>query len=1180
VPKKSYIIKDFSGGYNLFKHTSSLEDNESPLMINVRGDKKGKLRAAHSILAAGSSLFTDIYISPSQGLFASRFDYGIEEELQFQGFNVVTQVTLTPGDSTAIVGATAGVGVEYGNGGANFQNHAVQFDITAASFKPARWYVFRLVIINKSRATTVGWPGWLEAHINDQNPVDVTSQMFPAEYRTKAAGTQSGIAIRNNERNASPVGFCNTVTCDRYTTIVNFMIKTPNAFTGGASNTSKFWLTGHPNGTTTGAGADDYILSSLGVSALPYDVDKDVAQNYSDVRSLMHLNAGKVHIVHDDLYVAREVAYTKVRSYDNSDGTSSAGVASGESSDATLHQSGQIARLSEGNFRDIQNSETKSIGYVVNELSEVLGGHGSSILTGDATETVERDKYPYIKYPMKRTFIARAQDPQSALPQSSFGKVENLGRPLVCYENTSNVTLDDMLKTISNGKTGISITKPSANGTPMKDEWRKVWKFGIAYKLRDGSYTNVVDAGTGLFAGETGKVINMHVTDSQFDSLRVDSTNFTEDRTITMAASADPTDYSMYIKNGVLHGLASKVGEVADDATQLEAFTIAAAEFAGGATGASGVCYVSNAHIDYELDLTDATAWPENPRFELFFKEDSQEARSYDSGIVVGATNFDAWAPWCLNDEPNGSRYHNYLTTGGEKSLCGTATTLGGYSNFRDARVNGMVIFMYSDTDLSADEDIPWQPLFEVDLDLKRYKNWAYDKRWYDLEPNSKHCSLYVESGCGYTSSTDFSHDGTKNCEEVPSAYTMTYSDLIPYRSNENTKVRWGSSCMVNGRAVIGNVKLNGTIYNDRIMVSAPGTIDVFAEDYAWDAGSSDGQKIITIAAFGDKVLVFKEQDMYIMNFTDPNNFFIEAQYHYYGVNNPGSVCRSDYGITWVAPRYGIMHYDGSSITDLTEEKLTIENMCRDMSNQDSTLRGIRSSDVPSISFEPKSRTLLVLMDTYHNYTGLWTGNYSELAWSYDFNSKDWSLMDKFQYNSSNKKTFTNFIDIGNGKLFTIKSDITGSAYPHLNGLTVPYEVNPSGTIAYGSTHIPQFWTREIDFGDMGSNKHVYKVVVKYKKSCNATGPQTGFRVQAAVNGNYDSLRNMTTTLSTDGWMNNSTDSWTVQEFKPETLSEFKNIKTIAVTLTASATSSVYEGFVIDSISLVYRIKSVVRETF
>jgi len=332
--------------------------------------------------------------------------------------------------------------------------------------------------------------------------------------------------------------------------------------------------------------------------------------------------------------------------------------------------------------------------------------------------------------------------------------------------------------------------------------------------------------------------------------------------------------------------------------------------------------------------------------------------------------------------------------------------------------------------------------------------------------------------------------------------------------------------------------------------------------------------------SFGDKVLVFKEQDMYILNFTDPNNFFIEAQYHYYGVNNQGSVCRSDYGISWVAPRYGIMHYDGSSITDLTEEKLTIEQMCWDMSNQDTTPRGIRGEDRPSIAFEPMSRQLIVIMDNFFNYTGLWAGNYSEVAWSYDFNSKDWMLMDKFQYDVANKKTLTNFIDSGAGYLITIKTETTGDDYPHFNALSVPFKCDPNGLIAYNSVNIPQFWSKELDFGDMGSYKHVYKVVIKYKKSCNATGPTTGFRVQAAINGNYDSLKNMTTTASANGWLNSSANEWTIQEFKPSNISEFKNINTIAIALTASGTSSVFEGFEIDSINLVYRVKSVARETF
>ena len=490
---------------------------------------------------------------------------------------------------------------------------------------------------------------------------------------------------------------------------------------------------------------------------------------------------------------------------------------------------------------------------------------------------------------------------------------------------------------------------------------------------------------------------------------------------------------------------------------------------------------------------------------------------------------------------------------------------LGQGTNTRDPRINGFLVFAYSDEDLTASADTPWQPIIEVDLDRKEYKNWTYDDEWRKLILNNEQGSEINSTSVGYTTSPDFSHGGTKNSEKPPSPYGVTYSSLIPYLSNEPTKVRWKASAVVNGRAVIGNIYKNGSRFGDRIMVSAPGTYDVFPEELSYDAGVTDGQSIVAMKSFGDKVLVFKEDSMYILNFTDPNNFFVEGEYTHYGINHPASVCQSDYGVSWVSRLYGVMHYDGKEIIDLGEDKLKITDLAYGF--QDGNI--IESDHIPSIGFESTTKTLIVIPDIGKNYdsTG-YDENYTEAAWSYDFDTEDWSLMSKFQYHISSQKIVTNMVNDYEGNLTYWKSANDGGNFPHFTaGLILPYRVDCNVDIAFDAQHVGKYKTKEIDFGDMGMDKHVYKVVAKYKKASSTGAASTGFELKAYINGST------TPTVFADPYLNSNTSEWVVEEFNPNSAAQFKNLKTISLELTSVTAAD--SNFELDSLTIVYRTKGV-----
>ena len=154
--------------------------------------------------------------------------------------------------------------------------------------------------------------------------------------------------------------------------------------------------------------------------------------------------------------------------------------------------------------------------------------------------------------------------------------------------------------------------------------------------------------------------------------------------------------------------------------------------------------------------------------------------------------------------------------------------------------------------------------------------------------------------------------------------------------SNSETQISfgdgegWRTSCVANRRAFIANVTRKdrntmGSIrtYGDRIYYSPPNRFDTFPSLNYIDIGINDGDEIINLSQFGDRLFAFKKNTLYIINISQANDtaWFLEEQYLGYGVEHPYSVFQSQIGIAW-ANKNGAFLFDGNSIIDLTEGKI------------------------------------------------------------------------------------------------------------------------------------------------------------------------------------------------------------------------------------------------------------------
>jgi len=360
---------------------------------------------------------------------------------------------------------------------------------------------------------------------------------------------------------------------------------------------------------------------------------------------------------------------------------------------------------------------------------------------------------------------------------------------------------------------------------------------------------------------------------------------------------------------------------------------------------------------------------------------------------------------------------------------------------------------------------------------------------------------------------------------------------------NESITAKFKTAVQVGRRIYIGNVQIlkeDGTkeVKGDAMLKSPVNRFDTFPSKSVVEAAVNDGESITALAEFADRILQFKEETLYIINVSQDIEF-LEDVYKYKGVLIPAAVCKTDYGVAWVN-RLGCYLYDGKQVINL------LEKGGRQMIKESDWLSFTTDNSI--IGYIPKKRQLLVLKDC----SGSSVGD----IFLYDMVTQSWVQGDSALTDS---EEHTNFINDSNGDLVWSHTSNTGT-------MTM---WSDSSAAKGGFT----LTTKDIDFGEPGRNKKLYKVLITYTTAASGN-------VGSVVAVKYDT--NGRTTFDKtfdDSSINFSSDvlasanGWQVAELKPTTSSDANNIKSFA--LKFSTAGNVPAGFRINDISCVYRGKPV-----
>ena len=178
-------------------------------------------------------------------------------------------------------------------------------------------------------------------------------------------------------------------------------------------------------------------------------------------------------------------------------------------------------------------------------------------------------------------------------------------------------------------------------------------------------------------------------------------------------------------------------------------------------------------------------------------------------------------------------------------------------------------------------------------------------------------------------------------------------------------------------------------------MLSSPvNKFDILPEfgDYIIDVTKGDGDEIIKLEAYADRILQFKKRTLYVINVGGGlGEEFLESQHRNMGVENPSQTCMTEYGVAWVNA-HGVFLYDGQEITDLTREKLKLI----DATDRPRALN-VTESNIPLIGYHPDNKWLIV-----HAASNISTAFEAE-AWIHDFKNGSWAYSQEFSADADYK---------------------------------------------------------------------------------------------------------------------------------------------------------------------------------
>ena len=360
-------------------------------------------------------------------------------------------------------------------------------------------------------------------------------------------------------------------------------------------------------------------------------------------------------------------------------------------------------------------------------------------------------------------------------------------------------------------------------------------------------------------------------------------------------------------------------------------------------------------------------------------------------------------------------------------------------------------------------------------------------------------------------------------------------ADIISYEDNsgidpneKSITSKYKTAVVTNRTAYIGNIEVqyesSKEVMGDTMLKSPVNKFDLFPLARRIEASVRDGDEIVKLEEYADRILQFKKNKMHLINVSQEVEI-LEDTFMHKGVSHPAATCKTDFGVAWVN-NLGCYLYDGKNVINLLEKKGRQIIKESDWANF--------TAYEPMISYIPKKRQLLIVDD--NSTTG--GGN----IFLYDLVTQSW-VKGSGTITSNN---LTNFITDWNGDLVVA----------HTNGTVRKWSDTSEGQTGWNIV------TKYIDFGQPSQKKKVYKVYINYK----CTGSSAPL-IRFDVDGDTGIDKTFNETFGT------SANNWTTATFTPSDPTQTNGIYSFILRIYSTGTT--HSSFEINDISIVFRAKPI-----
>ena len=400
--------------------------------------------------------------------------------------------------------------------------------------------------------------------------------------------------------------------------------------------------------------------------------------------------------------------------------------------------------------------------------------------------------------------------------------------------------------------------------------------------------------------------------------------------------------------------------------------------------------------------------------------------------------------------------------------------------------------------------------------------------------------SMVNTTGAGSASSETFFKNAVivKGITPVEANGIDTYKNINGFGGfDKHINAKYKTSVIHGRRTYIGNIRQpansNGINYPDRMLKSSINKFDVFPSEVGKiDVAINDGESIIKLEAFADRILQFKEKTLYIINISE-NVDFLEDTIRDKGCAFDYHVAKTDFGIAWFN-KLGLYFFDGQKVINLLEKN------GQRLINQDDWRAFLEDGedgssddlDISSahIAYSPETREIFIKNENTDMYI-------------YDFVLK------------SLTRAILVFLPIGNHTNFIINKDSKMSYITQSSRRELVWDNDAQHYDGF------VYVTKDIDFGQPSVRKKIYKVYISYTST---SGSVPSFTY--GVNGDT-ALANTPVTVTAFA---QNQPQWTQAEYKFN--SDANNCFSIQLKI-GTAAQSINTGFQINDITIVYRLK-------